>query len=210
VFDDHVPESVWESFSVTVRDPLFLDRIESLTNSVAGRGGLTTFKDSNWLITISIFHQPFFASQPPGVSVWWGYGLYYDHPGNYVKKPMSECTGKEILEEVLGHLHFDDDKDAIIASSTVIPCVMPYITSQFLVRRAGDRPDVVPAGSTNLGFLGQFSELPDDVVFTVEYSIRSAQTAVYRLLGLKKKPVPVYKGDHDPRVLFAAFETLRR
>jgi oleate hydratase len=210
VFDDHVPESVWESFSVTVRDPLFIDRIEAFTNSVAGRGGLTTFKDSNWLLTISIFHQPFFGNQKPGVSVWWGYGLYYDQPGNYVKKPMSECTGKEILEEVLGHLHFDEDKDAIVAASTVVPCVMPYITSQFLVRRAGDRPDVVPAGSTNLAFLGQFSELPDDVVFTVEYSIRSAQTAVYDLLGLKKKPIPVYKGAHDPRVLFAAFETLRR
>jgi oleate hydratase len=210
VFDDHVPESVWESFSVTIRDPLFLERIEEFTGSVAGRGGLTTFKDSNWLITISIFHQPFFANQPPGASVWWGYGLYYDQPGNFVKKPMSECTGKEILEEVLGHLHFDDDKDAIIASSTVIPCVMPYITSQFLVRSAGDRPAVVPAGSTNLAFLGQFCELPDDVVFTVEYSIRSAQTAVYRLLGLTKKPISMYKGAHDPRVLFAALETLRR
>ena len=209
-FDDHVGESVWESFSVTVSEPLFLERMQAFTHSVPGRGGLTTFKDSNWLITLSIFHQPFFPDQPAGTAVWWGYGLYYDQPGNFVKKPMSACTGREILEEVLGHLHFDDDKDAILAASTVIPCVMPYITSQFLVRKAGDRPRVIPEGSTNLAFLGQYAEQPDDVVFTVEYSIRSAQTAVYTLLGLDLKVPPVYKGARDPRVVFAALETLHR
>ena len=87
---------------------------------------------------------------------------------------------------------------------------MPYITSQFLVRAAGDRLKVVPAGSTNLAFLGQFCELSDDVVFTVEYSIRSAQTAVYSLPKLDKKPTPMYKGAHDPRVLLKALETLHR
>ena len=50
--------------------------------------------------------------------------------------------------------------------------------------------------------------MPDDVVFTVEYSVRSAQTAVYSLLGLEKKPPPVYKGNYDPRVLLEAFMAL--
>jgi oleate hydratase len=123
---------------------------------------------------------------------------------------MGVCTGREILEEVLGHLHFDADREAILESANVIPCVMPYITSQFLVRKAGDRPHVVPKGSTNLAFIGQYAEQPDDVVFTVEYSIRSAQTAVYALLDLDKAPTPFYKGAHDPRVLFEALETLHR
>jgi oleate hydratase len=124
---------------------------------------------------------------------------------------MGECSGREILEEVLGHLHFDEhDKAAILRSSNVIPCVMPYITSQFLVRRAGDRPSVVPKGSKNLAFIGQFSEMPDDVVFTVEYSVRSAQTAVYSLLGIDKTVPAIYKGIHDPRVVFAALQTLHR
>jgi oleate hydratase len=123
---------------------------------------------------------------------------------------MKDCTGKEILEEVLGHLKFNDDKERILASSTVIPCMMPYITSQFLVRKHGDRPDVVPKGSTNLAFIGQFAELPDDVVFTVEYSVRSAQIAVYTLLNLDKKPSPIYKGQHDPKVLWEALKTLHR
>jgi oleate hydratase len=210
VFSGNIAESVWESFTVTVDDPTFFKLMREFSGSEAGHGGLITFKDSNWLLTLSIYHQPYFPRQPKDVFVWWGYGLYYDKPGNYVNKTMAECTGREILEEVLGHLNFDDQKEAILAASNVIPCMMPYITSQFLVRKAGDRPKVVPEGSTNLAFLGQFSELPDDVVFTVEYSIRSAQIAVYSLLKLDRKPTPMYKGSHDPRVLLDALRTLHR
>ena len=66
--------------------------------------------ESQWLLTLSIFKQPFYVGQPEGVSVWWGYGLYHDKVGDYVKKPMKECTGKEILEEVLGHLRFEEER----------------------------------------------------------------------------------------------------
>jgi oleate hydratase len=86
--------------------------------------------------------------------------------------------------------------------------MMPFITSQFLRRQKGDRPDVVPAGLTNLAFIGQFCEMPDDVVFTVEYSIRSAQTAVCALLNLNRKPPAVYQGKFEPRVLYRAFMAL--
>ena len=210
VFDNHVDESTWVSFTVTVNDPTFFSLMEAFSGSEAGKGGLITFKDSAWLLTLSIFHQPFFAGQPNGVFVWWGYGLYHDRVGDFVKKTMQECSGREILEEVIGHLHFEADQDTILTSSICIPCRMPYITSQFLVRQRGDRPDVVPPKSKNLAFLGQFAELPDDVVFTVEYSVRSAQIAVYKLLSLPEKPAPFYKGQHDPKVIWAALETLHR
>jgi oleate hydratase len=210
VFDSHVDESAWISFTVTVRDPLFFTLMERLSGSRAGEGGLLTFPESNWLLTLSIFHQPFFAEQPHGIDVWWGYGLFFDRPGNYVRKTMAECTGAEILEEVLGHLHFANDAAAIAAASVVIPCAMPFITSQFLVRKAGDRPNVVPAGATNFAFIGQFAELPEDVVFTVEYSIRSAQLAVYTLLDVRRELTPIYHGAHDPRVVFDALRTLHR
>ena len=108
---------------------------------------------------------------------------------------MIDCTGAEILEEVLGHLHFAEaDTDAIMAASNCIPCTMPYITSQFMMRTGKDRPKVIPDGSTNLAFTGQYAEQPDDVVFTVEYLVRCAMTAVYTLLKLDKKPPAVYKG----------------
>ena len=54
------------------------------------------------------------------------------------------------------------------------------------------------------------AEVPDDVVFTVEYSVRTAQQAVATLLGLGTGPKPVYKGQHDPKVLIDALHTLHR
>ncbi len=207
-FADHISESKWLSFTVTLSDPTFLRLLGELTGNVPGEGGLITFPDSNWLASIVVPYQPHFIDQPADVSVFWGYGLSIDKPGNFVTKPMSECTGREIMTEILGHLHFNADAAKIMGKAICIPCMMPFITSQFLAREHGDRPQVVPRGSKNLAFVGQFCELPDDVVFTVEYSIRSAQVAVYSLLSLKREPPAVYKGTFDPRVLYKAFRAL--
>ncbi len=208
VFDDHIGESKWVSFTTTLHDDAFLKIVRDLTGNVPGEGGLITFPESNWLASIVIPHQPHFIGQPDGVSVFWGYGLSVDEPGNFVKKPMSACTGREIMTEVLGHLHAEANASKILETSICIPCMMPFVTSQFLRRAKGDRPQIVPKGSQNLAFIGQFCELPDDVVFTVEYSIRSAQAGVNALLGLSKEPPAVYKGEFDPRVLYKAFRAL--
>jgi oleate hydratase len=153
-------------------------------------------------------HQPHFIGQPEGVQVFWGYGLFVDIPGNFVKKPMSACTGREIMTEILGHSHLQAHAAGILNACTCIPCMMPFITSQFLPRSKGDRAMVRPDGSKNLAFVGQYCELADDVVFTVEYSIRSAQMAVYSLLGLECEVQPVYKGQFNARVLLEAFRAL--
>ena len=207
-FTDHIDESKWVSFTTTLHDPTFFDHMRGFTDNIPGEGGLITFPESNWLVSIVLPHQPHFIGQPSDVNVFWGYGLFVDRPGNFVKKPMSACTGREIMTEIMGHLRIEADAHKILKTSTCIPCMMPFVTSQFLRRAKGDRPRVVPERSKNLAFIGQFCELPDDVVFTVEYSVRSAQTAVYSLLGLSRTPPPVYKGHYDPRVLLRAFLAL--
>jgi len=207
-FADHIDESKWLSFTTTMHDPELLRLVRDSTGNVPGEGGLITFPDSNWLASIVIPFQPHFIGQPKDVSVLWGYGLAIDKPGNFVAKRMSECTGREIMTEILGHLGIVAETPGIMANCTCIPCMMPFITSQFLPREAGDRPPVIPTGTQRLAFLGQFCELPQDVVFTVEYSIRSAQVAVYGLLGLSKAPPAVYQGVFDPRVLYRAFLAL--
>jgi len=208
VFCDHIEQSKWVSFTTTLHDPTLLRLIRDATGNVPGEGGLITFPQSKWLASIVIPHQPHFMAQPADVSVFWGYGLFVDKPGNFVEKPMSACTGREIMTEILGHLRIDSEAARILQSAVCIPCMMPFITSQFLPRQHGDRPQIVPEGSTNLAFMGQFCELPLDVVFTVEYSIRSAQVAVNALLGLRREPPAVYQGKFDPRVLFKAFGAL--
>ena len=208
VFADHVDRSKWVSFTTTLHDPTFLTLVRDLTGNVPGEGGLITFPNSNWLASIVIPYQPHFIGQPKDVFVFWGYGLSVDKPGDFVKKAMSDCSGREIMTEILGHLHITNEAAKILASCICIPCMMPFITSQFLPREAGDRPAVIPVGTRNLAFMGQFCELPDDVVFTVEYSIRSAQMAVNALLDLHRPPPPVYKGSVDPRILYKAFFAL--
>ena len=85
-----------------------------------------------------------------------------------MNKPMSECNGREIMTEVLGYLQSESETQQVTKESICIPCMMPFITSQFLPRVKGDRPQVVPAGWRKLAFIGQFCELADDVVFTIE------------------------------------------
>jgi oleate hydratase len=88
---------------------------------------------------------------------------------------------------------------------------MPYITAFFLPRRDGDRPKVVPEGAVNFGFLGQLAEShPRDVIFTVEYSVRTAMEAVYTLLDIERGvPEPWGGSGYDIRALLNAAIVMR-
>ena len=196
-FNSSIPESYWESFTVTLKDTQFFDKMTAFSGNQAGTGGLVTFKDSNWLMSIVLAHQPHFLNQPAHVQVFWGYALHPDRVGNFVPKSMSDCTGADILKELCGHLNFDLDT---VISANCIPCRMPYITSMFMPRTHTDRPLPVPKNSKNLAFVSQFVEIPEDVVFTVEYSVRVAQMAVYELLGIDREIPPILHHDRSIKV----------
>jgi oleate hydratase len=200
-FNSNIAESCWESFTVTLKNPAFFDKMTEFSGNQAGTGGLVTFKDSNWLMSIVLAYQPHFINQPADVQVFWGYALFPDRVGNFVPKPMDECNGAEILQELCGHLRFDLDT---MTSANCIPCRMPYITSMFMPRLHTDRPLPIPHTSRNLAFISQFVEIPDDVVFTVEYSVRAAQMAVYEFLHLDRQIPPVTPHDKSLRVQFEA------
>ena len=202
VFNSSIAESYWASFTVTLKDTVFFDRMEAFSGNVAGTGGLVTFKDSNWLMSVVLAHQPHFANQPADVQVFWGYALHPDRIGNFVAKPMADCTGAEILTELCGHLNFDPA--TTFAAANCIPCRMPYITSMFMPRGPEDRPLPVPKTSANLALVSQFVEIPEDVVFTVEYSVRAAQMAVYELLGIAREVPPILHHDQSLKVNFDA------
>jgi len=202
-FNTSIPESYWLSFTGTCRDRRFFDQMEAFSGNRAGTGGLVTFKDSNWLMSVVLYHQPHFLGQPDNVQVFWGYALHPDRIGNFVARPMSDCGGADILRELSGHLNFDR---AVFDDAICIPCRMPYITSMFMPRHLTDRPLPVPKNSVNLAFVSQFVEIPDDVVFTVEYSVRAAQMAVYQLMKIDR-PVPaVTRHDKSLAVIFATLE----
>lgn len=206
-FFGKVHETNWESFTVTSRGNKLLKLIENFSGNIPGSGALMTFKDSSWRMSIVVAAQPHFINQPLDQTIFWGYGLYTDHVGDYVKKPMKDCTGEEMLTELMHHLHMEDKIEEVMADVVnVIPCMMPYVDAQFQPRKMSDRPAVVPEGSTNFAMVSQFVEIPEDMVFTEEYSVRAARIAVYTLMGVERNICPVTPYAKDPKVLLKALK----
>ena len=199
-------ETNWLSFTVTCKGDDILKTIENFTGNVPGSGALMTFKDSSWLMSSVVAAQPHFVNQPADQTIFWGYGLHTEAIGDYVKKPMKDCTGQELLNEYLHHLHIPEDRIAELMKTVinVIPCYMPYVDAQFEPRKMSDRPPVIPAGSTNFAMISQFVEIPEDMVFTEEYSVRAARIAVYTLMGVNKKICPVTPYNKMPKILLKA------
>lgn len=200
-FLDQIDKTKWMSYFVTVKDyPEFFRRLERMTGSKSGTGGCITMKDSGWEISLVLYDRDYFPKQRENnEDVLWGDGLFGEREGNYIKKTMAECTGEEILLELLYHFNMLDIKEEVLAHSHISTCMMPYITSQFMPRRKIDRPRVVPEGCTNLAFVGQYVEVPGDVVFTIETSVRTPLEAVYQLSGLDKDVIEVYPSQYDMR-----------
>jgi oleate hydratase len=216
VFGAHIPQTKWESATVTTLDariPQYIQKIckrDPFSGKVV-TGGIVTVKDSSWLLSWTVNRQPHFKQQPKDQIVVWLYSLFVDKPGDYVGKPMQDCTGEEITREWLYHLGVPAQEIAELAATgaTCVPVMMPYVTSFFMPRRAGDRPDVVPAGSVNFAFIGQFAETSRDCIFTTEYSVRTPMEAVYQLLNIERGVPEVFSSTYDIRKLLAATSRLR-
>ena len=198
----------WESATVTTLDnriPKYIEKIckrDPFSGKVV-TGGIITVKDSSWLMSYTLNRQPHFKEQPKDQLVVWVYGLFTDVPGDYIKKPMRECTGIEITEEWLYHMGVPEREihDMAVNSAHCVPCMMPYITAFFMPRTKGDRPKVVPDGCVNFAFIGQFADTVRDTVFTTEYSVRTAMEAVYTLLNVDRGVPEVFNSCYDIRVL---------
>jgi len=212
-FCSTIEKSSWESATLTCRPSAFVDKIKELcvNDPYSGRtatGGIITITDSNWLMSFTCNRQPHFPNQPADVLVLWVYALLMDKEGNYIKKTMPECTGNEIMAELCYHLGIIDHLDSVLENTIVHVSFMPYITSMFMPRATGDRPRVVPEGCINLGLIGQFVETNNDIVFTMESSVRTARIAVYKLLNLNKQVPDINPLQYDIRQLLKAAQSL--
>ncbi|WP_412988555.1 oleate hydratase [Pediococcus siamensis] len=212
-------QSEWMSFTVTTNNHFLLNEISRITQQEPGNA-LNTWVDSNNLLSIVVHHQPHFHAQKENETVFWGYVMYPRRKGDYVDKTFIEMTGKEMLEELLGHLaavdpardniadHTEEIMDSIV---NVIPVYMPYASALFNRRAVGDRPAVVPKNSKNLAFISQFAEMPFDMVFTEQYSFRCAQIAVYHFMGIPESELtPLHHYEKQPKVLAKATKTMFR
>lgn len=215
-FCSNPEQTNWMSATVQTLDQRIVPYIKKICrrDPFSGKvvtGGIVTAKDSSWLLSWTVNRQPQFKEQPKDQLLVWVYGLFSDRPGDFVKKPMRECTGKEICMEWLYHIGVPAAEIEEMAehSANTVPCMMPYITAFFMPRAYGDRPDVVPEGAVNFAFIGQFAETKRDTIFTTEYSIRTGMEAVYTLLDIDRGVPEVWGSVYDVRDLLNAAVQLR-
>ena len=208
--------SKWMSATVTTLDdeiPPYIQKIckrDPFSGKVV-TGGIVTCRDSSWLVSWTINRQGQFQEQPKDHCLIWVYGLNcWDDKGDFIKKNMCDCTGIELAAEWLYHIGIPEDQIMDLATNecNTTPCMMPYVTTFFEPRAEGDRPKVVPDGSVNLAFVGQFADTPRDTVFTTEYSIRTGMEAVYTLLNVDRGVPEVWGSVYDIRDLLYATSKL--
>ena len=211
-FCSDVEKTNWMSATIAVSDERIIKYIMNICkrDPRKGRvttGGIVTVKDSvkNWYLSWTINRQPQFKAQDKNTVLVWVYALNTNKEGNFMKKPIRLCTGKEVCEEWLYHIGFPKDvieKYADKCNTTT--CYMPYINAFFQPRKKNDRPLVVPKDAINFAFLGQFAETPRDTIFTTEYSIRTGMEAVYTLLNVDRAVPEVWGSKYDVRELLKA------
>lgn len=213
VFCNNIEETNWMSATVATSNEEIIQHIINICkrdprNGKVTTGGIVTVKDStdNWYLSWTINRQPQFKSQDKNMVLVWLYSLSTNKEGNYVKKPMRECTGAEIAMEWLYHIGIPQNEIEDLAHNAcnTTTCFMPYIDAFFQPRKNEDRPLVVPKGAVNFAFIGQFAETPRDTIFTTEYSIRTGMEAVYTLLDVDRGVPEVWGSQYDVRELLKA------
>ena len=211
-FCSNTDETNWMSATVEVSDEEIIKHIINICKrdpreGKVTTGGIVTVKDSteNWYLSWTINRQPQFKSQKKNSVLVWVYALNTNREGNFVKKTIKNCTGREVCEEWLYHIGIPADKiEEYSNKCNTTTCYMPYINAFFQPREAKDRPLVVPKGAVNFAFVGQFAETPRDTIFTTEYSIRTGMEAVYTLLKIDRAVPEVWGSKYDVRELLKA------
>ena len=211
-FCSNTDETNWMSATVEVSDEEIIKHIINICKrdpreGKVTTGGIVTVKDSmeNWYLSWTINRQPQFKSQKKNSVLVWVYALNTNREGNFVKKPIQNCTGREVCEEWLYHIGIPTDKIEEYANKcNTTTCYMPYINAFFQPREEKDRPLVVPKDAVNFAFIGQFAETPRDTIFTTEYSIRTGMEAVYTLLKVDRAVPEVWGSKYDVRELLKA------
>ena len=212
-FCSDIEATNWMSATIETKDEDIINHIIKICkrdprSGKVTTGSIVTVKDSteNWYLSWTINRQPQFKSQNKDSVLIWLYSLSTNKPGNYMKKPMRECTGKEICEEWLYHIGIENEKIEDYAANrcNTTTCFMPYINAFFMPRKESDRPKVVVDGAVNFAFIGQFAETPRDTIFTTEYSIRTGMEAVYTLMNVDRAVPEVWGSQYDVRELLKA------
>lgn len=112
-------------------------------------------------------------------------GVYAGSEGNYINKPMRECTGIELLYELCCHLEMLEEWEEIVDRIKVVMVnCLPYKTATLRKVPAYAVPELHPCDNCML--TSDFITV-DAPTGTIEQQIQCARKAAYAILGKKEK-----------------------
>jgi len=203
-FNSSIPESYWQSFTVTLRDPAFFDKMEAFSATSRDRWP-GHVKDSRWLMSIVLAYQPHFADQPAGVFVFWGYALH--RIASEIMSP-SRCRNVAARTSCASFAVTNFDFTRYSPPPTAFHAGALH-HSMFMPRAKTDRPSRCRQTPRNLAFVSQFVEIPR-TWFSPSNTRCGRANAVYELLDIKREIPPILHHDKSLKVnldaVFKAFE----
>ena len=113
---------------------------------------------------------------------------------NHVKKTMTESTGEELLTELVYHPGFLKDLDRTTKSRSPFPRRFPCHQPVQPKEDQSTGPRSFPKARRTWRCWDSSSRSPTTACSWWDYSTRSAQIGVYRLLNVEKPVTPVYTG----------------
>lgn len=186
LFFDGFEDNMSEEFTITLENHLLPELIDKVTCGALGRDGVIILDNSAWKLTICAVPSTHFKNQNEDISIIWGTALRYDRDGDKCGKPMTECSGAEILYELVSCLNldsvWDEIRDTVI---NVIPCHRKYDKS--FLTPVPSKLEIIPTGIENFAVSGDFTDSENDTVFSEEYAVTTARKAAYRLCKNKQK-----------------------
>ena len=152
-FCSDVAKTNWESATVTTLDDKIIPYITNICkrDPKSGKvvtGGIVSCKDSSWLLSWTINRQGQFKEQDKDKVCVWVYGLFTDVPGDFIKKPMKECTGKEITPKIV-------NRQYNISSCECSPITRHIMESQkipVISARRSETKAAIMSGTNTSGF----------------------------------------------------------
>ncbi len=184
LFDD-TDENMSEEFTVTLSNKLLPELIDRVTCGALGNDGVIVLDNSAWKMAICAVPPSHFKNQSDDIAIIWGTAAHFDRDGDKCGKPMTDCSGAEILYELVSCLNlgeaWEEIRDTVI---NVIPCHRRYDKSY--LAPVNSKLEIIPTAVSNLAISGDFTD-NNGSVFTEEFAVSTAKKATYTLMKSHKK-----------------------
>lgn len=184
-FDDY-DSNMSEEFTITLSNRLLPELIDKVTCGALGNDGVIVLDNSKWKMTICAVPSTHFKNQSEDIAIIWGTASCFGAEGERSGKPMTDCSGAEILYELVSCFNLDEAWDDIRETViNVIPCHRRYDKSY--LTPVASKLEIIPTGIENFAVSGDFADYDSGTVFSEEYAVSTARTASYKLMKTKRK-----------------------